>query len=36
METEQVGEAVAFALSQPAGVAIDLLELRPKRLMKKV
>jgi NAD(P)-dependent dehydrogenase (short-subunit alcohol dehydrogenase family) len=35
METQQVGEAVAFALSQPAGVAVDLLEVRPKRLMKK-
>lgn len=36
METQQVGEAVAFALSQPAGVAVDLLELRPKRLLEKM
>ncbi|MEP4146566.1 MAG: SDR family oxidoreductase [Halioglobus sp.] len=36
METEQVGQAVAFALSQPVGVAVDLLELRPNRLLKKV
>ena len=36
METEQVGDVVAFALSQPAGVAIDLLEVRPNRPMKKI
>lgn len=36
METEQVGNAVAFALAQPPGVAIDLLEVRPNRLMKKI
>ncbi|MEP5569513.1 MAG: SDR family oxidoreductase [Halioglobus sp.] len=36
MEVDQVGQAVAYALSQPAGVAVDLLELRPNRLMKKV
>ena len=35
MEVEQVAEAVAFALAQPPGVAIDLLEIRPKRLHKK-
>jgi NADP-dependent 3-hydroxy acid dehydrogenase YdfG len=35
METQQVSHAVAFALSQPEGVAVDLLEIRPKRLMKK-
>ena len=29
MEPEQVGDAVAYALSQPAGVAVDLLEIRP-------
>ena len=36
MEADQVGKAVVYALSQPAGVAVDLLELRPNRLMKKV
>ncbi len=35
MDTAQVADAVAFALSQPPGVAVDLLELRPKRLQKK-
>ena len=35
MEVEQVAEAVVFALAQPPGVAIDLLEVRPKRLQKK-
>jgi NAD(P)-dependent dehydrogenase (short-subunit alcohol dehydrogenase family) len=35
METLQVAETVAFALSQPPGVALDLLEVRPNRLMKK-
>lgn len=29
MEPAQVGDAVAYALSQPAGVAVDLLEIRP-------
>ena len=29
MEVEQVADAVVYALSQPAGVAVDLLELRP-------
>jgi NAD(P)-dependent dehydrogenase (short-subunit alcohol dehydrogenase family) len=29
MEAAQVGEAVAFALAQPVGVAIDLMEIRP-------
>ena len=29
MEAEQVGDAVLYALSQPAGVAVDLLEVRP-------
>ena len=35
MEAQQVGEAVVFALAQPRGVAIDLLEVRPNRLQKK-
>lgn len=29
MEAKQVGDAVAYALAQPAGVAVDLLEVRP-------
>jgi len=29
MEVEQVGESVAYALQQPPGVAVDLLEIRP-------
>lgn len=29
MEAAQVGEAVAYALAQPPGVAVDLLEIRP-------
>ncbi len=29
MEVEQVADAVAYALAQPVGVAIDLLEIRP-------
>ena len=35
MESEQVAEAVAFALAQPPGVAVDLLEIRPKKLQEK-
>jgi len=35
MEVEQVAKAVACALEQPAGVAIDLLEIRPNRLVPK-
>jgi len=35
METVQVAECVAFALSQPRGVAVDLLEVRPNRRMDK-
>ena len=35
MEAEQVGASVAFALAQPPGVAIDLLEVRPNQRMKK-
>ena len=29
MEVGQVGDAVAYAVSQPAGVAVDMLEIRP-------
>ena len=29
MEAKQVGEAVAYSLAQPSGVAVDLLEIRP-------
>ncbi|MFT4824226.1 MAG: NAD(P)-dependent dehydrogenase (short-subunit alcohol dehydrogenase family) [Halioglobus sp.] len=29
MEVQQVGDAVAYAASQPGGVAVDLLEIRP-------
>jgi NAD(P)-dependent dehydrogenase (short-subunit alcohol dehydrogenase family) len=29
MDVAQVGDAVAYAMSQPAGVAVDLLEIRP-------
>ena len=29
MEVEQVADAVLYALMQPPGVAVDLLELRP-------
>ena len=29
METKQVGDAVTYAVSQPKGVAVDLLEIRP-------
>jgi NAD(P)-dependent dehydrogenase (short-subunit alcohol dehydrogenase family) len=35
METAQLGEAVAFALAQPAGVAVDLLEIRPNGRLQK-
>ncbi len=36
MEVEQVADAVIFSLAQPAGVAVDLLELRPNKLMPKL
>lgn len=36
MEAQQVGDAVAFALAQPPGVAVDLLEVRPYRRMEKI
>jgi NAD(P)-dependent dehydrogenase (short-subunit alcohol dehydrogenase family) len=35
MEVEQVGDAVAYALAQPKGVAVDLLEIRPNVLTPK-
>lgn len=35
MEVAQVGDAVAYALSQPRGVAVDLLEIRPNILTPK-
>ncbi|NCF18938.1 MAG: SDR family NAD(P)-dependent oxidoreductase [Haliea sp.] len=35
MEVEQVGDAVAYSLSQPVGVAVDLLEIRPNVLTPK-
>lgn len=36
MEPQQVGDAVVYALSQPAGVAVDLLEIRPNRQTPKL
>ncbi len=36
MAVEQIADAVAYALSQPRGVAADLLELRPHRRAEKV
>ena len=35
MEAQQVGDAVAYALAQPTGVAVDLLEIRPNMPMPK-
>jgi NADP-dependent 3-hydroxy acid dehydrogenase YdfG len=35
MEVQQVGDAVAYALAQPRGVAVDLLEIRPNIPMPK-
>jgi NAD(P)-dependent dehydrogenase (short-subunit alcohol dehydrogenase family) len=35
MKVSHVGEAVRYALSQPPGVAIDLLEIRPNTLTSK-
>jgi NAD(P)-dependent dehydrogenase (short-subunit alcohol dehydrogenase family) len=35
MDVSHVGEAVHYALSQPPGVAIDLLEIRPNVLTSK-
>jgi len=36
MEATQVGDAVAYAISQPPGVAVDLLEIRPNVLTPKM
>ena len=35
MEATQVGDAVVYAVAQPAGVAVDLLEIRPNTLTPK-
>ena len=35
MDVTHVGEAVRYALSQPPGVAVDLLEIRPTVLTSK-
>lgn len=35
MDVAQVGEAVRYALAQPPGVAVDLLEIRPNTLTSK-
>jgi NAD(P)-dependent dehydrogenase (short-subunit alcohol dehydrogenase family) len=35
MDVAQVGDAVAYAVMQPAGVAVDLLEIRPNVLTPK-
>ena len=36
MEVAQVGDAVAYVLALPAGVAVDLLEIRPNILTPKL
>jgi NAD(P)-dependent dehydrogenase (short-subunit alcohol dehydrogenase family) len=36
MEVDQVAAAVVYCLQQPAGVAVDLLELRPNQLSPKL
>jgi NAD(P)-dependent dehydrogenase (short-subunit alcohol dehydrogenase family) len=36
MEVEQVAHAVGYCLEQPAGTAVDLLEVRPNRLAPKL
>ena len=36
MESEQVADAVIFALTQPPGVAVDLLEIRPCGRVPKI
>ncbi len=36
MEVAQVGDAVAYVVSQPVGVAVDLLEIRPNTLIPKI
>jgi NADP-dependent 3-hydroxy acid dehydrogenase YdfG len=35
MDVAQVADAVSYAVSQPAGVAVDLLEIRPNILTAK-
>ena len=35
MEACNVGDAVAYAVMQPPGVAVDLLEIRPNVLTPK-
>ena len=35
MDVTHVGDAVRYALSQPPGVAIDLMEIRPNALTSK-
>jgi NADP-dependent 3-hydroxy acid dehydrogenase YdfG len=35
MDSSHVAEAVAFCLSMPKGVSVDLLEIRPNQRMKK-
>ncbi|MEZ5572430.1 MAG: SDR family oxidoreductase [Halioglobus sp.] len=35
MDTSHVAEAVSYALLQPPGVAVDLLEIRPNKLTSK-
>ncbi len=36
MDVSHVGDSVAYALSQPPGVAVDVLEIRPNQRMPKV
>lgn len=36
MDVEQVADAVVYCLQQPAGTAVDLLEVRPNRLAPKL
>jgi NAD(P)-dependent dehydrogenase (short-subunit alcohol dehydrogenase family) len=36
MSAHEVAEAVAFALAQPPGVAVDLLEIRPNQRVDKI
>jgi NAD(P)-dependent dehydrogenase (short-subunit alcohol dehydrogenase family) len=36
MDVSHVGDSVAYALSQPPGVAVDVLEIRPNQRVSKV
>lgn len=36
MDVSHVGDSVAYALSQPPGVAVDVLEIRPNRRAPKI